>query len=246
MQRHVHADGAVAVPLAALVAALHPLDEAWRRGRGRGRQSLHLPVARGRLCPATRSPTAAAATPSRSARLTQRGAGGQGGERLLPAACRAVAAEDAVDVERLAPRAPRRPVAAPSGGRAGLGLAAGALVLPDVAAPTHPAATAASADPDPAAALGDPADAPPALGRAAAAQSGAGAGRGRAPVHQESPCVGVVLLRAPPAGGTRRGHRAGLLLQQHLTWAQTHTEGAERSMKGTASEGVLQHRSKPL
>lgn len=210
MQRHVHADGAVAVPLAALVAALHPLDEAWRRGRGR--QSLHLPVARGRLCPtttSTRSTTATATTPSptpsRSPGLTQRGAGGQGGERLLPAACRAVAAEDAVDVERLAPRAPRRPVAAPSGGRAGLGLAAGALVLPDVAPPTHPTAAALRAD------------APASLGRATAAQAGAGTGRGRAPVHQESPSVWVVLLRSPPAGGTWRGHRAGLLLQQHLT-----------------------------
>lgn len=126
-QVQVQADGAAAVPLAALVSALHPLDQPGRRRRWRRQLCTSYTSPPTSWSISTSSVAGGGGESPRGARSYRhhlllgweggaRSLGGsavvwQGGsEWAVPRLPSPLAGEDAVDVERLPPWPPRRPV----------------------------------------------------------------------------------------------------------------------------------------
>lgn len=123
-QVQVQADRAAAVPLAALVSALHPLDQPGGRGR-RGRQlcasSTSWCVSTSIVADGGSGESPGGARPGRH-QLLQGWEGGspggcsskivrqRGSEGAVPRLPSPLTVEDGVDVERLSPRLPCRPV----------------------------------------------------------------------------------------------------------------------------------------
>lgn len=113
--RDVETDGAVAVSLTALVAALHPLDEPW---------GLFWPSSEGsRQASKGGLLHSHAQLPMRAGVFRQ-----QSSQRTVTRLFASIPTEDAVDVQGFTSRLPGRLVA--SSRRAGFGLAAGAVCLP--------------------------------------------------------------------------------------------------------------------